>query len=227
MRLRRNVVVAVVAALALGACGGDSDDDAGVTVDEIAAPATEATLEAPPSVAKTGRVEMEVGRQRVSEAAQAVVDLATSPKVGGFLTSSVVDLEDGYGAAAILVHVPAERFEQAVVGLGSIGDVTRQEMAGEQLAEPGMSRKERADAAAQAAYAPIDVAIAGRRPAPPPPKEPVERALATAKDISLAIAAGAIVAAGAVVPVGAVLLLVWLVWSQGIRRLRIRWEEPG
>lgn len=227
MRLRRNVVVAVVAALALGACGGDSDD-AGVTVDEIAAaPETEATLEAPPSVAKTGRVEMEVGRAAVSDAAQAVVDLATSPKVGGFLTSSVVDLEDGYGAAAILVHVPAETFEQTVSSLDSIGEVTRQEMAGEQLTEPGMSRRERAEVTAQAAYAPIDVAIAGRAPAPPPSREPIERALATAKDISLAIASGAIVAAGAVLPVGAVLFVLWAGWSLTIRRLRLRWDEPG
>lgn len=226
MRLRRNAVVVVVAALALGACGGDSDD-AGVTVDEIAAPETRPALENPPSVAKSGRVEMEVGRAEVSDAAQAVVDLATSPKVGGFLSSSVVDLADGYGAAAILVHVPAERFEEAVAGLGSIGEVTRQEMAGEQLAEIAIGPTERGRVEAQASYAPIDVAIAGRRPALPPPKGPIERALVTAKDISLAIASGAIVAAGAVLPIGVVLLVLWLVWSQALRRLRFRWDHSG
>lgn len=139
MGLRRNLVGVMVLTLALAACGGDSDD-AGVAVDEIAAaPEPESGLETSPAVAKSGRVEMEVGRAEVGEAAQAVVDLATSPKVGGFLTSSVVDLGDGYGAAAILVHVPNEHFEQTVAGLGSIGEVTRQEMAGEPAAEPTAS----------------------------------------------------------------------------------------
>ena len=227
MRLRRKVVAVVAVALTLGACGGDSDD-AGIEVDEIAAaPETEPALETSPSVAKSGRVEIEVARTDVSEAAQAVADLATSPKIGGFLSSSVVDLEDGYGLAAILVQVPAERFEQTMSGLGGIGDVTRQEMAGEQPAQPGMTRAERADAVARSAYAPIDVAIAGRRPPPPPPDTPIERALEIARGISLAIASGAIVAAGAVVPAGAVVLVVYLVWSLVIRRLRLRWEQPG
>lgn len=227
MRLQRNVVAVVVAGLALGACGG-SDDDAGIDVEQIAAPAAEPALETSPSVAKTGRVEMEVERSGVAEAAQAVVDLATSPKVGGFLTSSVVDLEDEYGAAAILVHVPAERFEQAVTGLGAIGEVTRQEMAGESLPDPAStaSSAERKEVRARAAYAPIDVAIAGRRPAPPPEKEPIDRALSTAKAISLAIASGAILAAGAVVPVAAIFLLLYLLWSLVIRRLRLRWDGP-
>jgi hypothetical protein len=216
-----------VLALALGACGGDSDD-AGVAVDVIAAaPEPESSLEPSPAVAKSGRVEMEVGRSEVADAAQAVVDLATSPKVGGFVTSSVVDLEDGYGAAAILVHVPNERFEQAVAGLGTIGEVTRQEMAGEAASEPGASRKERVEAAERAAYSPVDVAIAGRRPAPPPEKDPIERALASAKDVSLAIASGAILAAGVVVPVAAILLLAYLVWALVVRRLRLRWNQTG
>ena len=227
MRLRRNVLAVLAMALVLGACGGDSDD-AGVSVDEIAAaPETEPALETPPSVAKSGRVEMEVGRAEVGDAAQAVVDLATSPKTGGFLTSSVVDLQDGYGFATILVQVPAERFEETVAGLDGIGDVTRQEMAGEQPGAPGMDRAERADAVARAAYAPIDVAIAGRRPPAPPPESPIERALGNAKGISLAIASGAIVAAGAVAPAAAVVLVLYLGWSLLIRRLRLRWDQPG
>lgn len=223
----RIVPAAMVAVLVLGACGG-SDDDAGISVEEIAAaPETETALETPPHVAKSGRVEMEVGRADVAGAAQAVVDLATSAKVGGFLTTSVVDLGDGYGAAAILVQVPADRFEETVAGLGAIGEVTRQEMAGEDLAEPGMGREERAEAAAAASYAAIDVAIAGRRPSPPPEKDALERALDTAKGTSLAIASGVIVAAGVVLPVGAVLLALYLVWALLLRRLRIRWDQPG
>lgn len=164
MRLWQRLVVVVVAAVALGACASDSDD-AGVTVDEIAAPPdTGSTLEALPSVAKSGRVDLEVGGARVAAAAQAAVDLATSPKVGGFLTSSVVDLKDGYGAASVLVQVPAERFEEAVSGLGGIGEVTRQEMAGADPTTSDMGREERTAAAARAAYAPIDISIVGPRP---------------------------------------------------------------
>lgn len=227
MRLRRKMVAVAALALVLGACGGDSDD-AGIVVDEIAAaPETEPALETAPSVAKSGRVEMEVARAGVSDAAQAVADLATSPKIGGFLSSSVVDLEDGYGFATVLVQVPAERFEQTMAGLGGIGDVTRQEMAGEQPVQAGMTRAERAGAVARAAYAPVDVAIAGRRPPPAQPETPIERALGVARGISLAVASGAIVAAGAVLPAGAVLLLVYLAWSLLIRRLRLRWDQPG
>ena len=227
MRLRRIMVALAVAALGLGACGGDSED-AGIAVEEpIGAPEPDPALETTPSVAKTARIELEVARGRVADAAQAAVDLATSPKIDGYLTSSVIDLEDGHGSAVVLVHVPVDRFEQAVADLGGIGEITRQEMAGRQLAEPGMTRKERAAIAAEVAYAPVDVAIAGRPAAPPPQDSPIEQALGTATDIALAIASGAIVAAGAVVPAGLVVVAVWLVCTLVVRRLRPRWEQPG
>ncbi|HEX2294866.1 MAG TPA: hypothetical protein VHN37_06110 [Actinomycetota bacterium] len=226
MRLRRIQAVLVLAALAIGACGGD-DADTGITVEEPIGAPEPGIASAAPSVEKSARVDMEVARAQLSEAAQAVVDLATSPKVGGFLTSSVVDVQDAYGSAIVLVQVPAERFEQTVADLSRIGDVVRQEMAGEQLAEPGMKRAERAAAAAEAAYAPVDVSIRGRRPPPPPEESAIGRALGTATDISLSIAAGAIVAGGAVLPVAALLLVVYLVSTLVIRRLRIRWEQPG
>lgn len=228
MRLRRIVATAMVAALALTACGGDDDDHgAQVTVTEpIGAPEPEPALDTPPSVAKTARVEMEVAASGVAGAAQAVVDLATSPKIDGFLSSSVVDLEDGYGAATILVQVPTERFEQTVVELGRIGEVTRQEMAGQQLADAGMTREERTAVAAEAALSPIDVAIGARAPAPPPEKSSIEEAVDRAASIALAIASGAIVAAGVVLPVGAAVLVVYLAWSLVLRRLRLRWEQP-
>jgi hypothetical protein len=100
-------------------------------------------------------------------------------------------------------------------------------MAGEAAEEPAVGPKDLADAAAGAAFAPIDVAITGRRPVPPPEKEPVERALATAKSISLGIASGAIVAAGALLPVAALLLVVYLAWTLIARRLRMPWHQSG
>lgn len=279
MAFRRVAMFLVVAAVAVAGCSGDEQGDSGVTVEEpIGAPAAPADdydvtpLDPPPSVAKSARVDMEVPRAELSDAAQAVVDLATSDQVGGFLSSSIVDLEDGYGSATILVKVPAPRFEHAVSSLGDLGDVTRQEMAGRDLS-PGALDAQRAvrrarqqidalyedleaagDASEedalrsrlattraelrkaagereyvelQAAYAPIDVALAGKQPPPPPEESTVERSLGTARSISLAIVSAVIVGAGVVLPIGAVLLAIWLAWSLVIRRLRFRWEEMG
>lgn len=224
--LRRVAICLMVAAVGLAGCGGDDSDDASVTVEEpIGAPeaGSDHALEAGPSVSKSARIEMEVGRPDVAEAAQSVVDLATSDAVGGFLASSVVDLEDGYGSAVVLVEVPVTRFEKAVSSLGGIGRVTRQEMAGEPL--DTSTRAARKDAAEQAEYSPIDVAISGKRPPPPPERSPIDRALGTAEDISLTVISGAIVAAGVVVPVGAILGTIWFVCSLVLRRLRLRWES--
>lgn len=276
MAFRRVAMFLVVAAVGLAACGGDDDHaESGVAVEEpIGAPEAvdeygSAPLEAPPSVEKSARVDMEVPRADLSDAAQAVVDLATSDQVGGFLSSSIVDLEDGYGSANILVKVPAARFEQTVSRLGDLGDVTRQEMAGRDLSPGALEARqavgrarrqiaaltadveaagaaekealrsrlaaakadlreaagEREYVAAQTAYSPIDVALAAKQPPPPPEESAVERALGTAKSISLAIVSAAIVGAGVVLPVGAVVLALWLTWSLVIRRLRLRWEE--
>lgn len=226
MRLRRISLGLVVAAAALAGCAGS--DDAAISVEEpIGAPAPVPTLDDAPSVAKSARVEMDVARADLAEAAQAVVDLATSPKIDGYLASSVVDLDDGNGSAAILVQVPSARFEQTVTELGRIGEVTRQEMLGRQVAPPDMPREERALAEAQAALSPIDVALSARPPAPPREETPIEQALDKATGMALAIASGAIVAAGVILPVATTALVVYLVWSLVLRRLRLRWEEPG
>lgn len=223
---RRLAVFLVVTAMGLAACGGDDEGDAGVTVSEGIGAPEPAPLEPPPSVAKSARVEMEVARSGLTDAAQAVVDLATSDRVGGFLASSIVDLEEGYGSATILVQVPAARFEETVARLGDLGDVTRQEMAG-QAVPRGATRKERARVDAHTAFAPIDVALDARRPPAPRRKPALERSLETATGISLAILSAAIVGAGVALPVGALLLLLWLAWAVVIRRLRLRWDQPA
>ncbi|HEX2195442.1 MAG TPA: DUF4349 domain-containing protein [Actinomycetota bacterium] len=267
---RRILICAVAAAVALAACGGDEEDGgAAVSVEEpIGAP--DPAGAAAPSVVKDASVEMEVSRRDLSDAAQAVVDLATSPKVGGYLVSSVIDLEDGYGSGLIVVEVPSARFEQTVVQLGTIGELTRQEMSGQDLtadavsarrqgqkarsriaslrarvgdaagdgvAEPLQPRLRRARAAlrsatrerayvrAETTYAPIEVALSGRRPPPAPAKPALEQALGTAKATTLGIASGAVIAAGVVVPLGIVLLSLYLAWTTILRRLRVRWES--
>ncbi|HYO60400.1 MAG TPA: DUF4349 domain-containing protein [Actinomycetota bacterium] len=222
--VRRMAVSLMVAGLALAACGGD--DDAGIEVEEpIGAPQEGGAYDvtAGPSVSKAASIDLEVARDELGDAAQAVVDLATSPKVGGFLVSSIVDLDDEHGSGAIVVEVPSARFEQSVVELSAIGELTRQEMSGADVTPTAASTKEeRASVRADVAYASIDVGLTARRPPPPPEKSPVERALATAKSISLAIASGAIVAAGAVLPVGAVALVLYVAWTRDARRLRVR-----
>ncbi len=273
MGFRRILVCVVVAATALGACGGKDGDDAGVSVEEPIGAPDPAGGYGPagaPAVVKDASVEMEIPRRDLSDAAQAVVDLATSPKVGGYLVSSIVDLEDGYGSGLIVVEVPSARFEQTVVELGTIGELTRQEMSGQDLtgeavaarrqvqkvrrraatlasrleeaadeaaAETLRLRLKRSRAALRAAsrerayvrsettYAPIEVALSGKRPPPPPGEPALEQALGTAKAITLGIASGALIAAGVVVPIGVVALVLYLAWATILRRLRVRWES--
>ena len=273
MGFRRIVVATMVAAVGLAACGGDDADEAAVSVEEpIGAPDPADSYGPPiePSVVKDASVEMEVPRSELSDAAQAVVDLATSPKVGGFLVSSVVDLEEGYGSGHVVVEVPATRFEQTVADLGAIGELTRQEMSGQDLTEDALAARrqvqrerhriesligrleeatgdaatdalrlelrqaraalhsasrERAYVRSETTYSPIEVALSGKRPPPPPDEPALEQAWGTARSITLGIASGAVIAAGVVVPIGLVALLLYLAWTLVLRRLRLRWES--
>jgi hypothetical protein len=138
MAFRRLVVPLLIVALLGAACGDDEGDSAGVAVDQpIGAPDPGSGFDGgpveTPAVAKSGAIAMEVPRRELEGAAQAVIDIATAPEVGGFLVSSVLDLQDGHGSGSIVVKVPAAAFEPAIVQLGEVGDVTRQEMAGQDL----------------------------------------------------------------------------------------------
>jgi hypothetical protein len=150
MVLRRIGLALLVMVMVATACGGDDGGDSGgitidepigapqpgsapQTYDEPAAGGDPAPIDAVPSVAKTASVEVDVVQDDLNSAAQAVVDVATDPKVGGFLVSSVVDLNDGYGIGSVVVQVPSARFEQVVGDLGEVGDVTRQQLEGQDL----------------------------------------------------------------------------------------------
>lgn len=87
--------------------------------------------------------------------------------------------------------------------------------------------QERRDLAADTAYAPIDVALAGRRPPPPADESTIGQALDTARAISARIASGVILGAAVVLPIGSIVFLLWLAWTLVIRRLRVRWEQLG
>lgn len=87
------------------------------------------------SVAKNAAIEMEVVENKLTGSAQRVVDVVTANGIGGFMVSSVIDLESDYGFGEIVVKVPVLNFEEAVTELNGIGTVTRQELRGEDLTE--------------------------------------------------------------------------------------------
>ncbi|MDP9068730.1 MAG: DUF4349 domain-containing protein [Actinomycetota bacterium] len=265
---RRTFGTALLAVLLLGtACGGDGSEDGGpgVSLDRpIGAPEEAAAADA---VAKSAFAAMRVPRSDLDSATQEVVDLATGPEVAGFLVSSVFDTEVGHGSARVLVKVPSTAFEHVVAKLGGIGEVTRQELSGEDM-NPELlqardavrrardrtgtlisrlqatndealsfklrqrlqaSRTELRTAGRQAshlgselAFSEVDVALTATPP-PPLPKEPVvERALGTARAITLGIASGAILVAGVALPLLALLVLLFLLGGPIVRRLKPR-----
>lgn len=143
MAPRPFALILVVTTLLSAGCGRD-DDPAGISTDQpIGAPPagfTDAAADGAAAgeqvspVLKRAFVEVDVARKELNSAAQAVVDLATAPKVGGFLVSSVIDTSEGYGFGNVVVKVPGEHFEQVVGDLERIrGEITRQELEGQDL----------------------------------------------------------------------------------------------
>lgn len=264
----------LVAVMIFGAaCGGDDDggEAAGVSLKEPIG-ASEQTISTggggeSSAVAKSAFAEMRVPRSDLDSATQEVVDLATGPEVGGFLVSSVFDTEVAHGAARVLVKVPSVAFEDVVGELGGIGDVTRQELTGEDMApeliraleavrrtreraaslisrlqatddealsfklrqqlhsvraELRTAGREATNLGSELAFSEVEVALRATPP-PPPPNEPVvDRALGTARAITLGIASGAILVAAVAVPVLALLLILFLVGTPIVRRLKPR-----
>lgn len=263
----------LVAVLILGtACGGDGSEDGGEAGVALERPigASEETTSADAgtaAVAKSAFAAMRVPRSDLDSATQEVVDLATDREVGGFLVSSVFDTEAGHGSARVLVHVPSTAFEEVVGKLGGIGEVTRQELSGEDLnpelleareavrrardrtgtlisrlqaandetlrfrlgqrlqtsrAELRTAGREAAGLSSELAFSEVDVALAANPP-PPPPKEPVvQRALGTARAITLSIASGAILVAGVALPLVTLFFLLFLLGAPLVRRLKPR-----
>ncbi|MGH2757328.1 MAG: DUF4349 domain-containing protein [Actinomycetota bacterium] len=279
MALRRIVLALMVIALVGAACSAQDDSD-GITLNEpIGAPDTgldyAATSTAPsssgsaPSVVKTAAVEVDVVRNELTSAAQAVVDIATAPKIGGFLVSSFVDTTEDYGSAQVVVRVPAPSFETVVGELATIGDLKRQRLEGHDLTSESLQvraalqqarvraaslvdRIERSDSQTerlqlrqalagarshigrlqeqdgqidgQTAYATIDTALTGTAPPAPAEKPALDRALATAKNITLEIASGALLTAAVVVPIGGLLMLLYLLAAPLFRRVKPRMQ---
>ncbi|HEV2754740.1 MAG TPA: DUF4349 domain-containing protein [Actinomycetota bacterium] len=155
MDVRRMAVALVAVAAIAGACGGDDEDSAAVSVQEpIGAPEDDLTAGpgTPAAVVKSASIEMEVPRDGLGSAAQQVVDIATSPRIGGYLVSSIVDT-DGYGAGKVLVKVPSGSFEEAVGQLERVGDVTRQQLEGADVSPEAAAARGRVERARRRAAA--------------------------------------------------------------------------
>ena len=275
----------IVAVAALGtACSGDdgaadtaslgsNDQEIGSAPGTRSAARAAGTPGSGASVAKSAFAAMEVPKDELSSSAQAVIDLATSPGTGGFLVSSVFDSQEGHGSAQVQVKVPSARFEPVIGKLDGIGEVTRQELEGQdmspqvldahanlQRARAGVAdlirqleatddealafelrqqartararlRSAQRDSTAigtEVAFAAIEVALRATPPPPPPDKPVVERALGTAKAITVGIASGTVLVAAVLVPVLALALLVYLVGVLLFRRLKPRLQGwPG
>lgn len=283
MGLRRIGLMLLVAAAVGTACsGGDAvDGEAAIGLDRpIGAPAGSRTAARDagtpgpdPAVAKSAFATMEVPKSGLDSAAQRVVDIATAPDMGGFLVSSVFDTQEAHGTARVVVKVPSPSFEQAVARLSGIGDVTRQELEGQDMTPEVLAahaRLQRARArtadilrqleaaedeattfelrerlrAARArlrsahqkatfvggdvAFSSIDVALHAT-PAPPAPEKPViERALATAKSLTIGIASAAALIAAVILPILTLLVLLYALGRPIVRRLKPRLQGwPG
>ena len=281
MTYRRIAPFLLFLALAVAACGGDSDSGgSAVHLDEpIGAPQegtgsqqgthygdttdNSDTTSPPISVIKDANVDIDVVRTHLNSAAQDVIDLTTSPRIGGFLVSSIVDEEQDMGK--IEVKVPATNFEPFVGDLGGIGHTTRQELDGQDMTPEFFATRaklqlvqqriasllSRLDATedsgeryslhrqlaaargrarhlqgtktyieGETTFSTVDVALTGTPPAPAPPKPALERALATAKSISLAVVSGILLAAGVVLPLGVLAFFLYLAGAPIVRRMR-------
>ena len=281
----RRIALSLLAVAMLGvACGGDSDSGDGINLSQPIAEHnpgqhvepdageqddSPGTSDPPAVIVKDALVNMSVAHRDLTSATQEIVDLVVSPRVGGFLSQSELDREDGYGTANVLIKVPAFTFEEVVSQLNQIGDIRRQSIQGDDRSEAFARARQKVqltenrvkgllnlldeteDAAArfelrqkiaaakadldthssnadfieaQTTFSTIDVYLEAR--APVTPDEPViERALGTAKDISLAIASGLLLAAGVLVPIGAILFVIYAIAMFVRKRMRPRLQS--
>ena len=274
MGLRRIGLILVVLVAFGTACGGDEeqgDSAGGISLDRSigassqSEPASTTAGETQSAVAKSAFAAMEVARRDLDSAAQAVVDIATARDVGGYLVSSVYDRDDGHGAARVVVHVPSPEFEVVVGRLGSIGEVMRQELTGQDISPEvirsredlrrargrtahllrrlaatddeatrfelrGLIRSSKARVrsathalgrvGADAAIASIEVDLRTTPPPAPPAKPVFERALGTAKVITLGIGSGAVLLAGVLVPIAALVAMLFVLVGPVVRRIK-------
>ena len=152
-------VACVIALGLLGACGGDDDEEAssadnGVEVQEqgagggalaygergidqadsdvtgVGAPQVDTSAPALPStVVKTAHLRIDIPKDEIDLAIADAIGVAG--RFGGFVVTTSSQ-EDG---GIVTIRVPSSRFEQALSAMGDVGDVTGQEISGEDVAQ--------------------------------------------------------------------------------------------
>ncbi len=123
-----------------GGAGGDaynrvavSSDDVGFAQGEegVAVGAPQQTIEAPTldsQVIKTGYLQIDIPKDKVNEAMGDATVLAS--RFGGFVVASSVQETGG----TVTIRVPSARFEETLTAIGDLGEVTGQEISGEDVA---------------------------------------------------------------------------------------------
>jgi hypothetical protein len=158
---RRLALIACIVALAAGACSGGGDSEAGGSgttgnAAKAAVPATDggggrrlgysAELDQSavhaavgdaippigPRVIKTADVSVEVERSALQESIQKIVEVARGH--GGFVLSTSVR-DEGERRGVVVLRVPADHFETALADAEAIGEVTHEEVSGEDVGQ--------------------------------------------------------------------------------------------
>lgn len=158
MRRRLKLFVGALVVLALvGACsGGDSEEPAalkveegegggGMTFDSTNQTSTgsstyggaDAALDTSlppvgPAVVKTADVTIRIEEGELQEAVRRVIEVARAH--GGFVLSTSVE-EEGARSGTMIIRVPAESFEDALSDAEEAGEVTREQVAGEDVSQ--------------------------------------------------------------------------------------------
>jgi hypothetical protein len=84
----------------------------------------------PSSIIKNGDVSVEVERGGLNEAVQEVVRLAA--RYQGYVVSTTLD-DSSSGTGVLVIRIPSERFELALGAVKELGEVKRQQVAGQDV----------------------------------------------------------------------------------------------
>lgn len=119
------------AAGATAAPAAEGEDAAGVGEGGVALPAAVRPAD---RIIKEGTMSIKTGADEFDAAFQRVVEIAQGLG-GGVAASSTAVADDGYTTGSLTVRVPVESYEQLLVGVGEIGDVTNRQVSSQDVSE--------------------------------------------------------------------------------------------
>lgn len=155
--LARVAAILLVAAAGFAACGGHDDDgdaalegvqggtaDLGVRA-PAAAPrhaeganesqafaATSAVPSVGPEIVKTAHIELEIGKNELERAVDAIE--ATAARYGGFIHSTSVDDAEA-GTGTVVLRIPSEEFDTALSDIKSEGEIKAETISGRDVSQ--------------------------------------------------------------------------------------------